>query len=67
MRTVHTMFLAGAAVIVFAGFAHAQSPNCHTLKVPLPGAAGEQIRCQGDRPPEIFLRPEDALIVEPSL
>jgi hypothetical protein len=61
MRTVQTSLLAGAAMILFAGVAQAQSPGAHLLTIHLPGGGIEQIRYSGDVPPEIFLRPDAAL------
>jgi len=67
MRTVQTSLLAGAAMIIFAGFAQAQSPGTHVLTIHLPGGGTEEIRYSGDVPPEIFLEPGPALGDPPSL
>ena len=63
MRTVQTSFLAGAAMIVFAGFAQAQaqSPGTHVLTIHLPGGGVERIQYSGDVPPEIFFGPNPVL------
>ena len=66
MRTVHTSLLAGAAMILFAGVAQAQSPGAHLLSIHLPGGGIEQIRYSGDVPPEIFLGP-NAVLADSSL
>ena len=65
MRTVQTSFLAGAAMIVFAGFAQAQSPGTHVLTIYLPRGGVERIQYSGDVPPEIFFGPTPALAESP--
>lgn len=67
MRTVQTPLLAGAAMIVFAGFARAESPNTHTLTIHLPDGAVEEVRYSGDVPPEIYLRRGPAFGAPPFL
>jgi hypothetical protein len=60
MRTVQTLLLAGAAMIVFAGFANAEIPSTHVLTIHLPGGGVEEIRYSGDIPPEIYFNPPAA-------
>jgi hypothetical protein len=61
MRAIQTSLLAATTMIVFAGFARAQSPGTHVLTIHLPGGGVEQIRYSGDVPPEVFLGTNPAL------
>ena len=54
MRAIQTSLLADATMIVFAGFAQAQSPVTHVLTIHLPGGGVEQICYSGDVPPAKF-------------
>jgi hypothetical protein len=48
-------FLAGAAAMMIAGTAHAQSPNTHVLTIQLSGGGVARIQYTGDTPPQVFV------------
>jgi hypothetical protein len=55
VKPLQASLLAGAAAMMIAGTAFAQSPNTHVLTVQLPGGGVEQIQYTGDTPPQVFL------------
>ncbi|MFZ0494473.1 MAG: hypothetical protein WBE80_00735 [Methylocella sp.] len=67
MRAIQTSLLAATTMIVFAGFARAQSPGTHVLTLHLPDGGVEQIRYSGDVPPDVFLGTNPALVRPPLL
>ncbi|MGH6851921.1 MAG: hypothetical protein ACREDJ_01735 [Methylocella sp.] len=67
MRSIRKSLLAGAAMIVFAGCAQAQSPGTHVLTIPLPGGGVEQVRYSGRVAPEVSFGTNRALENAPLL